>query len=405
MKRKSLQSLSKTDVRALFLKEQGFSCEKKQKTVNAKDLKLMMSKLHVLQLDAVPVVARTQYIPIFSRLGIYDCNLLDEVAYKMDNWFECWAHEASLVPVEYEPLFRWSKQRAKQGYTWKALYRFAVNEKQYIEDVYNELQQRGKLKAKDFFDQRRLPKSSWGGYSYAARALDWLFRIGQVGIRRVGNFEKEFDCIENIVPKKIHQQKTPSVEQAIKELLLLSVQALAVATEDAIVDYFRLPPRIAKPYLKQLYEDKKLERWQVESWSKPAFSLPQLPAVKNISMDKVTALLSPFDPVVWHRPRTERLFDFFYRIEIYIPQEKRKWGYYVLPFMMEGDLVARVDVKADRTSHILHVLAAYVEKDMEKNKVAHALSHELKKMSQWLNLKKIQLGRKGDLMNSLRREF
>ncbi|HMQ11193.1 MAG TPA: crosslink repair DNA glycosylase YcaQ family protein [Oligoflexia bacterium] len=404
MTKSNSQYISKAEVRKLFLIEQGFGCNQ-TKIIKHNHLKNLMSKLHVLQLDAIPVVARTQYLPAFSRLGIYDSRLLEEIAYEMDHWFECWAHEASLVPVEYEPLFRWSKERVKQGYTWKSLYRFATNEKKYIESVYLELKERGRLKAKDIFDQQKLPKSTWGHYSYASRALDWLFRIGQVGIRRVGNFEKEFDCIENIVPKKIHQQKTPTIEQAMKQLLLISVQALGVATEDEIVDYFRLPPKIAKPYLKQLYEDKKLERWQVESWSKPAFSLPKLPAIKNISMDNVTALLSPFDPVVWHRPRTERLFDFFYRIEIYVPQEKRKWGYYVLPFLMEGDLVARVDIKADRTTHSLQVLAAYAEKDVDKKKVASSLSHELKKMSQWLNLKTIQLGRKGDLMNNLRKEF
>ncbi|MCI5072793.1 winged helix DNA-binding domain-containing protein [bacterium] len=407
MAKLSTQHLSKSEVRLLFLIAQGFADKQKIKQTGQElkqsQFKAMMAKLHVLQLDAIPIVARAQYIPAFSRIGPYHNQWLDELAYQKDQWFECWAHEASLVPVEYEPLFRWSKERVKEGYTWKSLYRFATQEEKYIKDVYAQLKERGRLRAKDILDQQKLPKSTWGHYSYAAKALDWLFRTGRAGIRRVGNFEKEFDCLDNIVPNNIYRQKTPSVEKAIKQLLLLSVQALAVGTEDEIVDYFRLPPKLAKPYLKELCEDKKLQQWQVESWKKPAYALPKLNNNIDNSSDHMTALLSPFDPVVWHRSRTERLFDFFYRIEIYVPKEKRKWGYYVLPFLMNGDLVARVDLKADRTTHTLWVPGAFMENEVKKTDVALALAIELKQMLLWLNLNTITVGDKGELAQPLKR--
>ena len=394
----STQTISQVEARRIFLQAQGFYHKPQRLGANRADLKKVMKDIHLLQLDAIPVVARTQYIPIFSRYGCYDVNLLDKIAYKEDQWFEAWAHEASLLSVEMEPLLRWLKKRSEQGMTWGHLHRFASSEKEFIRSVYRQVQERGPLKAKDLEDPRRRKGGSWGGRSHGTWALDWLFRIGKLGIRRRGNFVKEFDLIENIVPEKIRRTKTPSEKEALKELILLSAKALGVATEKSLLDYFRLPAKLTKSLIEELVEDKKLQKVHVEGWKKPAYFLPRLKVPKAVH---TCALLSPFDPVVWHRERTEELFNFFYRIEIYTPEKKRQWGYYVLPFLLGDSLVGRVDVKMDREKKTLNIPAAFAEEGCNKKEVADSLAGELQKLGDWLGAESIVVGRKGNLARSL----
>lgn len=358
-----------------------------------------MSHYRLIQLDSVPVIMRTQYMPAFSRYGPYDPALHDRVAYRDDAWFEVWAHEASLVPVETEPLLRWSKARAEAGGTWKGLARLAQEEPNYVATCYREIVERGPLAPSELANPRPREGEWWGSRSMGSLALDWLFRIGRVGVRRRGNFEKVFDLIENIVPDHILAQPTPDENDAVKELLVQSCEAVGVGTANDLVDYFRLPPRLAKPLLPELVEDGRLIACSVDTWDRPAYLAPKAPIPRSIS---ARALLSPFDPVVWNRDRDERLFNFHYRIEIYVPKHKRRWGYYVLPFLLGDRLVGRVDVKNDRANKTLLVPAAHIEEGENDAEVADELAAELRELATFIGAEDIRVGRKGNLSEALR---
>ena len=348
------QTISADEARRIALAAQGFAAPRPVGRIDRRHLRKVMNRLQLLQLDSVPVVIRTQYMPLFSRLGPYRAEILDEVAYRPrprpsragsraggprpsgpagHEWFEAWSHEASLLPVEMEPFLRWSKQSARDGATWGRLYRIAQEDPVYIESVLGEIKARGPLAAGELSDPRPNSGDWWGSRSAGALALDWLFRIGEVGVRRRPGFVKEFDLLDRIVPAEIRRLPTPSLETSLDELLIRSACAHGVASADCLVDYFRLPIKPAKARLEMLVEEGRLAACEIEGWRAPGYLDPDARCPRSIS---ARALLSPFDPVVWRRKRIESLFDFEYKIEIYTPREKRRWGYYVLPFLM-GD--------------------------------------------------------------------
>ncbi len=367
---------------------------------NRRALREVMNQLHLLQLDSVPVITRTQYLPVYSRRGHYPHDLHDQIAYDQDEWFEAWAHEASLLPVRFEPLLRWLKRRVRQGEVWQSLHRVATEEAPYVKKVLNEVRDRGPLRASELSDPRpHQATGGWGSGSLGSLALDWLFRAGELGVRRTGNFEKSFDVIDRIVPAQILSQETPTEDQALAELLALATQAHGVATAEDLIDYFRLPIKPARQALAGLLHAGRLEQCQVEGWKRPAYCLPGLQLPRAIH---ASALLSPFDPVVWCRDRAERLFDFEYRLEIYTPQAKRRWGYYVLPFLLGDRIVARVDLKNDRQAGVLRVLAAHLESGQDAGRVASALADELNLMKAFLSATRIVIGRRGNLIAPLR---
>jgi uncharacterized protein YcaQ len=319
-----------------------------------------MGRLHLLQLDSVPVVARTQYLPLFARLGPYDPGLLDDLAYTRDEWIEAWAHEASLVPVGLEPLLRWTKARAEAGETWGGLVRLAREEPEYVASVHAEVAERGPLAPSQLSDHRPRSGAWWDSRSVGSLALDWLFRTGRVGIRRTRGFEKRFDLTERIVRPDVLALPTPSEADAQRELVALAAQALGVATLADLADYFRMRSTDAKARVRELVEDGRLLPVRVEGWTRPALLDPGAALPRSI---RACTLLSPFDPVVWHRERTERIFGFSYRLEIYTPAAKRRYGYYVLPFLLGDRLVARLDLKTDRAAGVLRVQGAFAEPD------------------------------------------
>ncbi|MDT5237039.1 MAG: uncharacterized protein QOF47_3026, partial [Mycobacterium sp.] len=193
-----------------------------------------------------------------------------------------------------------------------------------------------------------------------------------------------------------------SEDDAVRELTLRAASALGVATEADIRDYFRLAAGQAKPAIAKLVADGELERVDVDGWSNPAY----LVAGQTIPRrDRGTALLCPFDPLIFFRPRIERLFDFHYRIEIYTPAPKRQFGYYVWPFLLDGRLVGRVDLKAERTRDALHVVGAFTEAGEDKSRVATALAAELQSMASWLGLADVTVGERGDLAKELSRSL
>ena len=395
------EKISISQARRIALAAQGFAEARPRGRIDRRHLRKVMGRLQLLQLDSVPVVIRTQYMPIFSRLGAYRAELLDEIAYDADEWFEAWSHEASLLPIEMEPWLRWSKRRAREGETWGRLHALAQKDPGYIDAVLGEVKARGPLVAGDLSDPRPRSGSWWGSRSGGAVALDWLFRIGALGIRRNRSFVKQFDLLERIVPETIRARRTPSVESSLDELLLRSARANGIATADCLVDYFRLPVRPAKARLDSLVEDGKLITCDVDGWSNSAYRHPYSKSPRAING---AALLSPFDPLVWNRKRIGGLFDFDYRIEIYTPAEKRKHGYYVLPFLLDDRLVARFDLKTDRKIATLRVLAAHVEAGVDASEVASAAALELRELMRLVDVERILVGRKGNLAKALRAE-
>ncbi len=392
------RELSISQARRVALAAQGFADPAPAGRVDRRHLRRVMGRIKLLQLDSVPVVIRTQYLPPFSRLGCYEPPLLARIAYRDDEWFEAWAHEASLLPVGDEPLLRWQKQRAEQGETWSSLVELARRESGYVAEVLAQVKQRP-LTAGELADPRRREGEWWGGRSLGSVALDWLFRIGAVGIRRRGNFTKEFDLLERIVPPEVLARPTPSAEEAHRELLVRSGEALGVGTATDLIDYYRLPVREGRARLREVAEQGRLETVAVEGWSEPAYLHPSARLPRSV--DGLT-VLSPFDPIVWNRDRAERLWNFSYRIEIYVPASKRVYGYYVLPVLDGAQLVARLDLKTDRSANTLQVQAAYAEPNIDQPALADRLRPHLDELAHFVGVAEVRYGSRGDLMPALR---
>ena len=390
--------ISRAEARRICLAAQGFSDPRPEGRVVRRHLRRVMSRINLLQLDSVPVVIRTQYLPLFSRLGPYRPELLDRLAYRDDEWFEAWSHEASLVPVADEPLLRWQKARARRGETWGRLADLAVADPDYVAEVLAQVHS-GPLSARDLSEPRRRRGEWWGDRSDGATALDWLFRIGEVGIRRRGGFVKEFDLLERIVPTEILAQPTPSEHEAHRELLMRAASSFGVGTAGDLIDYFRLPKVPAKARVAELIEDQRLIEVEVEGWGRPGLLHPDAGAERSVA---ACTLLSPFDPVVWCRERAARLFNFEYKIEIYTPAAKRIYGYYVLPFLLGDEIVARVDLKTDRRAAVLLVKGAFMEPGHDRGEVVDGLRRALDDLTALVGCDSWRVvGSAGDLAGSL----
>ncbi len=390
--------LSASQARRLALGAQGFAHSRPAGRVDRRHLRRVMRRLKLIQLDSVPVVIRSHYLPAFSRLGPYRPRLLDEIAYRHDEWFEAWAHEASLVPVESEPLLRWQKRRAREGDTWQGLVRLAREEPRYVQAILDEVRERGPILTSELSDPRPRGGEWWGSRSLGQLAVDWLFRVGAVGIRRSPGFEKQFDLLERIVPPEILARPTLPDDEAMKELLCQAAAAHGVATAAELVDYFRLPVREAKALVPELVEDGRLIECRVEGWPQPGYRHPGAVVPRRIHGQ---ALLSPFDPVCWHRDRTLRVFGFHYRIEIYVPRHKRVYGYYVLPFLLGDRLVARFDLKTDRARRVLEVRGSYVEEGADPVEVATAAAVELERLASLVGAAHVEVRPNGNLARAL----
>lgn len=387
----------------LALGAQGLLDARPQGRIDRRHLRRTMNRIQLLQLDSVPIVARTQQLVLFSRLGPHRPGLLDEIAYKHDEWFEAWAHEASVLPVSTEPLLRWQKSRSEGGQTWNHLVRIGREEKAYVADVLAQVADRGPILARDLDDPRPQSGEWWGSRSMGTLALDWLFRIGAVGVRRVGNFVKEFDLLERIIPADILALPTPTEADAQRELLDRSAQALGVGTIACFADYFRLPIRDARQRAEELIEDGTLVAVSVPGWNKPTFRHRNAQRHRSKSGG---VLVSPFDPVVWNRPRAAALFDFDYKLEIYTPKAERVYGYYVLPFLWKNQLVARVDLKTNRKESVLEVLGAFAEPgwdvdDASGRDLAEALWNELLDLAAFVGAERVGVSPNGDLAAAL----
>ena len=391
--------LTANAARRIALAAQGFGEARPSATVNAGHAGRVLDRLSLLQIDSVNVLARAHTLPFFSRLGPYPDGLLDRLAYgRKRRLFEYWAHEASLIPLTHQPLFRWRMDRAARGEgIYKGLAKFARERRDFIEAVYREIAESGPISAGALSEGGKA-KGGWWGWSDGKIAVEVLFWAGRITTATRNNFTRIYDLSERVWPEEIQALPTPPVEEAQRRLLMLAAKALGVATEPDLRDYFRLSPADSKARLVELVEEGALLPVEVAGWKQPAYLYPEARRPRRIA---ARALLVPFDPLVWYRDRAERLFDFHYRIEIYTPAAKRVHGYYVLPFLLGDRLVGRVDLKADRAGGSLLVQAAHAEHDVRHEEVAEDLAAELAALAHWLGLERIVVAPRGDLSASL----
>ena len=380
-----LDSLSIKDARALALAAQGFDSPRTKTKSTTADAVALIKKLGVIQIDSVNVLVRSQELPLFSRLGDHDRNAIPK-ATSQGKIFEYWGHEAAHLPVELHPMFRFKMHAARSGKLkhW-GLTSFYAENKAFVKRILKHVEVNGSVTAREL-STRTTKKSSWWDWDEAKTALEYLFLTGELmSCGRGSDFARVYDIPERVLPRKILQMPTPSETEARKDLLVRAMRAQGVATMRDLADYYRQKPAVVKPLVSQLVEQGVLREVSVDGWQDKAY------VHRNAQLPKrlfATALLSPFDSLVWCRPRNERLFNFHYRIEIYTPKEKRKFGYYVLPFMMNGEIVGRVDLKADRANSKLLVQSVHTERGVKRETINRALNAELQLMASWLGLRR-----------------
>ena len=390
-------SISERQASRIALHAQGLSRARRHANPGAAHLRRLAGKLGAIQIDSVNVLARTHYLPAFSRLGAYPREALEAAAWgRKPTLFEYWGHEASLLPIESQPLFRWRMDRARAGRTWSGLAHFARERRDYIDAVMQRIEREGPLTGGDFADGPR--KSGWWEWSHGKQALEWLFWAGLITTRTRRGFERVYDLTERVLPARVLNLPTPLEEDAHRDLLRVAASAMGVATEGDLRDYFRMPVAETRARLAELVENGDLRPVEVRGWKAPAFLAPQATAAKPRAAG---LLLSPFDNLIWRRERAERLFATRIRLEIYTPAHKREYGYYVLPFLQGEAITARVDLKADRAAGVLRVQAVHLEPGAEADRVGGPLATELGLMAGWLGLGDVWIAGSGPLARAV----
>lgn len=383
-------SLSLAEARRLALAAQGFG-RTPRGAVAHKHLQAQIERLGVLQIDSVNALVRAHYLPAFSRLGHYQAEHLDELAWsrgRRRRLFEYWGHEASLLPLELYPLLRWRMRRAADGLgIYRQLAKFGVERRDVIESVLQAVRERGALGAGSL-SSRTEKAGPWWDWSAEKMALEWLFAAGEVTVAGRRGFERLYDLPERVIPAAMLNQAEPDEDEAQRRLLLRSADALGVATEKDLRDYYRLDAGDSKRRIAELVEAGELHAVRVQGWRQTAYCRgePRIPRRVRHS-----ALLSPFDSLIWERDRTQRLFDFRYRLEIYTPRAKRVYGYYVLPFLHHERLLARVDLRSERAAGRLAVHAVHLEDAPLGEEARLALGDSLRALAHWLGLDEVWL--------------
>jgi uncharacterized protein YcaQ len=387
------EKLSLGLARRVALAAQGFADPPPSGIPDRRHLARVLSRTGLLQIDSVSAVIRAHYLPLYSRLGPYPLALLDGATVTRKRMlFEYWAHEASYLPVATYPLLRWRMERAAHGEDiYSTLAHWGRANAGLIDRIYNEVAQRGPLAASDMDGHKGT--GGWWGWSEAKHAFEWLFWAGRLTTACRRGFERVYDLPERILPPDVLRMPTPSPEDAHRELLRISAKAHGVATYACLRDYFRLSPADTRRGIDELVEEGELLPVRVEGWNRQAYLHKDARAPRKV---RARTLLAPFDPLVFERSRAESLFGFRYRIEIYTPAEKRQYGYYVLPFLLNEAIVARIDLKADRSAGTLRVHAAYAE-PCAPPETAAELFDELRRMRDWLGLENIAVTPAGDL--------
>jgi len=375
---------------------QGLAAPRPGGRVDLRHLRRVFGRVGALQIDPINVVERAAHLTLFARLGSHDRDLLWR-AYDRRELMEYWAHQACFLPVDAYPLFRHRMETVRPWVEVRALERERPG---YLEAVLEEVRRRGPLAAADLSDPGERHTPYWGtGWTAGKLALEWLFVTGRLVVGERRSLVRRYDLPERVVPREYLDAPAPSRAEAQRLLLLRAARSLGVGTASDLAGYYGLPIKEARAAVDTLAAEEALEQVEVEGWREPAFRHPEAEAPRRV---RAAALLCPFDSLIWDRRRTERLFAFHYRAEIYTPAAKRVWGYYVLPFLLGDRLVARVDLKANRERGVLLVPGAFLEAGEDPTRAVPALAAELRTMARWLGLARVEVGERGDLAGQLR---
>lgn len=372
---------------------------------NRGHLRRLMDRIGVLQIDSVNVLARAHYLPVFSRLGAYPSDLLAQAAWPRrpaDRLLvETWGHEACLVPAEVHPLLRWERRH----WSNKHSIRMQHEHPGLLEEITQLIGDRGPMTAGEVEKavQTEQPgRPGWWEWSLTKQACEALFSAGVLGVAGRRGFERQYDLLDRVLPPAIVVAPVPEPAAAKRRLAELAARAHGIGSASDLADYFRMPVADTKAALAELVEEGVVRRVAVQGWREPAYLHAQARLPRRV---QGRALLCPFDPLIWERSRTERLFGFEYRIEIYTPAPRRRYGYYVFPLLLGDRLVGRFDLKADRAGGALLVQAAWSEPGTDPVTVASAAVPELRRMAGWLGLERIVVAPRGDLHGELSRRL
>lgn len=391
---RAIPRLSIGRARRLALAAQGFADRPPTAAPDVRHFRRVLSRVGIVQLDSVNVIARAHYLPFFSRLGPYDRDALDRWLWRSGEVFEYWVHEASLTAIDRWPLLA---HRMRLRHPWQSIERIIGEDPEFVDKVFDEVRTAGPLRVGELSDggARTGP---WWGYGPGKLALEWLFARGEIAIADRPNFARLYDLTERVIPLSVRQVEVEPVSGR-RSLLRDAVRHHGVGTAADIADYHRIKVTTARPLLEDLAASGEIVEVDVDGWKGPVYMDPEAVVPRQI---RGAALLAPFDPVVWFRDRAERLFGFHYRIEIYVPRPKRVYGYYVLPFLLDGELVGRVDLKADRVSGTLIVQGAFAEVGQDPVRVGAALRPQLEAMARWQGLERIDVRRHGNAADHIR---
>ncbi len=375
--------LSNAEAKAIALDSLGFSTNKPTTVLEVFD------RTNLLQVDSVNVFERAHYMPLFSRLGAYDKAALDQLTDGFNpTLIEYWVHEASIIKTDELPLFHWRMTDD----------RFREWDPKLGSWIEQELRERGPLTTSDFEHPDHARKGSWWGWSDVKRTLERMFSSGALVSGGRSNFKRIYALPEQVLPSAL-MTNVPSKEDAQKELLVKAAVSHGIGTHKDLADYFRLRPSKVTHLMHELVEDGRLVKVDVEGWKADAYVAPGTDLAPPTH--RGTTILSPFDPVCWNRDRTSRIFGFDYKIEIYVPERKRVYGYYSLPLLHDGELIARLDLKSNRQRGVLQVQSAWAEQSKVGRFPTAAVAKHLKQVAAWQGLERIESAGKGNVLFSV----
>jgi uncharacterized protein YcaQ len=388
------ETVSAASARRIALAAQGFGIPRPI-AVGTRQLTGLMQRLGTLQIDSVNVFERSHYLPVVARLGPYDKALLDRLTLRPQaRYLEYWAHVATFVPRDDWPLWRWRMARMRAKYTTPGSW--VAEHPQMMRFVLDELRVNGPMAASEIEHDENVRRGPWWGLSDIKEALEFLFVFGDVVTAGRKGFERVYALPEQVLPSALLDAEV-AADDAQRELVRRAVRAHGIGTAKDIADYYRLYVATATRFLNELADAGQVRRVNVEGWKAPGFLASDARIPRRI---ETAALLSPFDPVVWERDRTERMFGFRYRIEIYTPAPKRIYGYYTMPALVDEQIVGRIDLKSDRQAGVLRVQSAWREPDAPRG-VEERLVPVLRELAEWQGLDDILVVDRGDLAHDL----
>ena len=391
-----LRTFSINEARSIAITAAGLAEPRpKSGDVGLNDFERVARRLNIVQVDSVNVLVRAQYMPFFSRLGVYPLEMLHRYAYEERNLFEYSVHEASLIPMDHLAMIR---HRMSDWRPWHRWFELMDEHPGLLESIVDEVTSRGPTAVADI--ENKGEHYGYWGSSTAKLVLETLTFQGELAVSDRFNTARRYDLFERAVPAEAASKSPFSKAEAHREMMKLAIRSLGIGTIADCADYYRIKRKDATEAIRHLVEIGEIERVKVDGVRRELFAVPGI-KTRDVSSD-ACAIVSPFDPVAWFRDRLEWLFDFEYRIEIYTPVKKRKYGYYVLPFILGNRFVARVDLKADRKASVLRVPGAFLEDGCDEEGVACRLASELRLMAGWLGLDRIVIGRRGKFTSALR---